>query len=148
MPSWVSCLDESMSIWYNKWICPGWVFCPCKLHPFGNEYHTIAYGVSGIMYDLEIIEGKDHPREIPPDPSDQHGKTVGLLLRLSKSLYSTGKVIIVDSGFCVLQGIVELRKKGSLQGHSSKRDDTSPIMCQGTVLISTLETRQLERWIA
>ena len=27
VPSWVSCLDESMSIWFNKWICPGWVFC-------------------------------------------------------------------------------------------------------------------------
>ena len=24
-PSWVVCLDESMSIWNNKWTCPGWV---------------------------------------------------------------------------------------------------------------------------
>ena len=42
--SWVSCLDESMSIWNNKWSCPGWVFCPRKPHPFGNEYHTICCG--------------------------------------------------------------------------------------------------------
>lgn len=27
-PSWVNCLDESISIWFNKWTCPGWVFCP------------------------------------------------------------------------------------------------------------------------
>ena len=27
-PSWVSCLDESMSIWFNKWTCPGWMFVP------------------------------------------------------------------------------------------------------------------------
>ena len=25
--SWVSCLDESMSIWFNRFTCPGWVFC-------------------------------------------------------------------------------------------------------------------------
>ena len=108
VPSWVSCLDESMSIWFNRWTCPGWVFCPRKPHPFGNEYHTIACGMSGILYDFEIVEGKDHPREIPADPMDSLGKTVGLLLRLTKCLYSTGKVVILDSGFCVLQGIVEL----------------------------------------
>ena len=25
-PSWVSCLDESMSTWTNKYNCPGWMF--------------------------------------------------------------------------------------------------------------------------
>jgi hypothetical protein len=35
--TWVMCLDESMSIWHNKWKYPGWIFCPCKSHPFGNE---------------------------------------------------------------------------------------------------------------
>ena len=27
-PSWVSCLDESMSTWTNKYSCPGWMFVP------------------------------------------------------------------------------------------------------------------------
>ena len=27
-PSWVSCLDESMSAWTNKYSCPGWMFVP------------------------------------------------------------------------------------------------------------------------
>ena len=27
-PSWVSCLDESMSTWMNKYSCPGWMFVP------------------------------------------------------------------------------------------------------------------------
>ena len=22
------CLDESMSIWFNRYTCPGWIFCP------------------------------------------------------------------------------------------------------------------------
>ena len=38
--SWVICLDKSMSIWMSRWTCPGWVFCPRKPHPFGNEYHS------------------------------------------------------------------------------------------------------------
>ena len=33
-------------------------------------------------------------------------------MRLCKALYGTGKVVILDSGFCVLQGLIELRKVG------------------------------------
>ena len=27
-PSWVSCFNESMSTWTNKYSCPGWMFVP------------------------------------------------------------------------------------------------------------------------
>ena len=37
LAGWVICLDESMSIWHQRWTCPGWIFCPRKPHPFGNE---------------------------------------------------------------------------------------------------------------
>ena len=40
------------------------------------------------------------------------GKTVGLLLRIMKRYFSTGRYIILDSGFCVLKGFIQLRKKG------------------------------------
>ncbi len=40
-PSWLNCLDESMSLWLNKF-CPGYMCVPRKPHPFGNEYHSIA----------------------------------------------------------------------------------------------------------
>ena len=36
VPLWVNFLDESMSIWSNKWTCSGWVFCPRKPRPFVN----------------------------------------------------------------------------------------------------------------
>lgn len=110
-PSWVSCLDESMSIWLSKWTCPGWIFCPRKPHPFGNEYHSICCGQSSIMYAIEMVEGKDEPKELKIQ-YQQHGKTSGLLLRLTRSIWGRGKVVILDSGFCVLRGIVELLKKG------------------------------------
>jgi len=74
-PSYMTCLDESMSIWNNKWSCPGWIFCPRKPHPFGNEWHTISCALSGILFDLEIVEGKDRPKELGKDPSNRFGVT-------------------------------------------------------------------------
>ena len=59
--SWIICLDESMSIWFNRWTCPGWVFCPRKPHPFGNEWHTACCGLCGVLFVLELVEGKDRP---------------------------------------------------------------------------------------
>jgi len=79
-PSWALCLDESMSIWMNRYTCPGWVFCPRKPHPFGNEYHTICCAESGILFDFEIVEGNDRPREMSAAEFADKGKTAGLLL--------------------------------------------------------------------
>ena len=111
-PSWISCLDESMSVWHNRYTAPGWMFVPRKPHPFGNEYHTICCGLSGILYSLELVEGKDRPAELGAEEYSNLGATVGLMLRVCKPLWFSGKVVIMDSGFCVLQGIVELKKKG------------------------------------
>ena len=65
-PSWVSCLDESMSTWTNKYSCPGWMFVPQKPWPFGNEYHMVCCSLSGILWQMELVEGKDSPSEIIP----------------------------------------------------------------------------------
>ena len=45
------------------------------------------------------------------------GRTVGTLLHLMKSQFGTGKTVVLDSGFCVLQGLVEL-KKNSIYTHA------------------------------
>ena len=60
---WISCLDESMSKWVNEYTCPGFMCVPHKRWPLGNEYHTIACGVCGVMYAVELVEGKDKPPE-------------------------------------------------------------------------------------
>ncbi len=98
---WVSYLDESMSTWINKYTCTGFVLCPRKPWPFGNEYHTIADALSGIVCDLEIDEGKDLSQEMHPE-LDEMGTTIGLLVCLIKRLWRTGKIVVLDSGFCVL----------------------------------------------
>ena len=112
LAGWVSCLDESMSIWTSKWTCPGWMFVPRKPHPKGNEYHSICCSTSGIMFGIELVEGKDRPRQRGSDEYHEKGKTAALLLRLSKPLFATGKIVILDSGFCVLAAILNLKQNG------------------------------------
>ena len=113
-PGWVSCLDESMSPWTNKYTCPGHMCVPRKPWPLGNEYHTICCCISGLMYAVEIVEGKDHPKEVSPEFTDdpRFGATTSLLLRLCKSIFHIGMIVILDSGFCVLRAIIELKKRG------------------------------------
>ena len=65
-PGWINCLDESMSVWTNMWTCPGWMFRLRKPHPMGNEYYSLCRGVSGIMYAIELVEGKDCSRQLQP----------------------------------------------------------------------------------
>ena len=73
-PSWVSCVDESMSIWFNRWTCPAWIFVPRKPHPFGMEYNNIGDGLCKIMFGLLLREGKDEPKELAGNPLDEKGK--------------------------------------------------------------------------
>ena len=108
--AWVCCIDESMSSWLNKFTCPGWMFVPRKPRPFGNEYHTICCGLTGILFAMELVEGKDRPTQLPSPPP--HMKTTSLLLELCKSLYGSGKVIVLDSGFRVLKALIALKKVG------------------------------------
>ena len=110
-PSWANCLDESMSTWTNKYSCPGWMFVPRKPWPFGNEYHSVCCSLSGILWQMELVEGKDSPSQIVPKFSNE-GKTVGLLLRVLEPIFAKRMVVILDSGFCVLRGIIELKKRG------------------------------------
>ena len=62
--SWVSVLDESIQEWINLYTFPGWIFVPCKPHPFGNKYHTIVCALYKVIYHVEIIEGEDCKRGI------------------------------------------------------------------------------------
>jgi Transposase IS4 len=111
-PSYISCLDESMSPWTNPFTCPGYMFVPRKPHPFGNEYHSVACGKSRLMWGIELVEGKDAPAGVPKEFAERGGSTVGLLLRMMKPFFYTGMCLVLDSGFCVLKGLIELRKVG------------------------------------
>ena len=59
IPSWIVCLNKSMSIWTSQFIRPGprWVFFPHKPHPVGTEVHSICCGKPGILVDLKMNKG-------------------------------------------------------------------------------------------
>ena len=62
------------------------------------------------MFAMEMVEGKHRPKELPSNPKTK--RTQVLLLRLCRSLYNTGKVVILDSGFCVLEALIPLKMAG------------------------------------
>ena len=65
------------------------------------------------MFLMEMIEGKDHPPQIQ-EQFNELGKTTGLLMRILECYFVTGQYVILDSGFCVLKALVELKKFGCL----------------------------------
>ena len=138
---WICCLDESMSIWTNRWTCPGWVFCPRKPHPFRNEYHTISCGLSGILFRMEMVEGKDRPPQLPRDPSNK--KTINLLLRLCSTIKASAKVLVLDSGFCVLEGLIELKKIGVYAGALIKKWRYWPKYVPGDLIDTYFEGKEV-----
>ncbi|KAL7486093.1 hypothetical protein ACHAW6_011693 [Cyclotella cf. meneghiniana] len=92
-PCWWNCLNESMSVWYNK-CCQGFMCVPWK-SIFGNEYHTICDGEldghsSPILWHAEIQEGKDRPLALGPK----------------------------DSGFNVSMGIVDMERVQGVYGQA------------------------------
>ena len=112
LPGYMNCLDESMSVWTNKLTCPSLMFVPCKPWPFWNEYHTVCCCSLGIMGGIDLVEGKDYPPQLGQHQYENFGSTVGLLLQMLSAIYHKGFVVILHSGFCILKGIIELRKKG------------------------------------
>ena len=133
-PGWVTCLDESMSIWFNRWTCPGWVYCPRKPHPFGNEYHDICCGLSNILFRILLVEGKDKPQNKPPSEFERYGPTTHLLLECCRTIFHTGRVVILDSGFCVLKAIVKLREYGVFASAVIKKRRYWPSLVKGDVI--------------
>ena len=55
---------------------------------------------------MELVEGKDHPKELPGDPTNAIGKTNGPLLCPTKMLHRKEEVVVVDAGFYILQVMI------------------------------------------
>ena len=63
-----------------------------------------------ILYAMFLVEGRDELSQAEKEFQNQ-GKTVSLLLRLTSPIWGSSKVVVLDSGFCALQGIAKLWKK-------------------------------------
>ena len=49
---------------------------------------------------MEIVEGRDQPWQGQKEFSDK-GKAVSLSLHLTRPIWGSSKVVVLDSGFCV-----------------------------------------------
>ena len=58
------------------------------------------------------MEGKDRPTELGKKKWEEVGKTVGIILRICERIVSTGKCVVLYSGFCVSKGITSLLEFG------------------------------------
>jgi hypothetical protein len=92
---------------------------------------------------MEMVEGGDRPDELPEPEYSEHGKTAGLLLRLTKSLHNTAKYVVLDSGFCVLKAIVELKKVGVFAGALIKKRRYWPALDAGDAIDSYFDNKQV-----
>ena len=83
-----------------------------KPHPFGNERHTICCRLTPIVWRKNIVKGKDRPSQLIPKMHLDIRISFGIMLRMCKHIFYTGKSIVMNSGFCVTNGIVTLAVKG------------------------------------
>ena len=65
------------------------------------------------MYGWEIVEGRGHPIPIRILELNKilNMKMVGLMIRLNRAPFITGKEVIMDRGLCFLKGLLETRKR-------------------------------------
>ena len=121
--TWISYLEESISLCMNKFTWPVFVFLPIKPHSKGNEYHTICCDESGIMYGCDIVKGRDNlmPMGRPEPETSSNTKMVVLMLQLDISQWRTGKTVIMESALCFIKGLLEIRKRGVYGGALIKK---------------------------
>ena len=77
-PSCVSVIYQSIQERINYYNCPGRVFVPCKPRPFGNNYHTIVFAKSKVVYNVDIVEGEDRPILMGKKEFEERGETAVL----------------------------------------------------------------------
>lgn len=91
---------------------PGFMVVKRKPHPLGNEYHTICDGETAILFKMELVEGKSRPPERPLKYESHHSKTTALVMRMTEDLRGSGRVVIMDSAFCVMSAVYQLYELG------------------------------------
>ena len=107
-PSWLVCVDESMSKWTQRWTCPVWVIVPRKPTPMGIEFHTAADHENRILFAVELV---GDPKAVKYN-NECIGKTASLVMRMTESLFGSSRVVALDSGFGVIEVLHKLKENG------------------------------------
>ena len=68
--------------------------------------------------------------------------TGGLMMQMTKSLFVTGKALVMDSGFCVLKGLVGMFAYGVYGTTLIKKKRYWPRYCKGDAIEAFFEDQQ------
>jgi len=137
-PGTVTCLDESMVAYHND-SSPAWVFVGRKPHPHGFEYHTIADATTAVIFRIELVEGRHQPPQVaPPTPK---GSMAALLDRMTVDLRSKSHNVILDSAFCVIEGLVDLALNGVYAAAVVKKRKYWPRHVPGDAIIAYMKDK-------
>ena len=71
-----------------------------------------------------MVEGKESPKEALKGKFSNFGKTTELLLEFCQSIFYSGRIVILDSGFCVLKALIKLRQYGVFASAVIKKEGT------------------------
>lgn len=88
LASWLVYLDESMSILWCQEVHASWICVLSKqAMAFGNVWNTIACLLCMIILWVELVEGKDRPKEMPEPKYNQREErrmeSNGLMVRMT-----------------------------------------------------------------
>ena len=61
-PLWLVCIDESMVAFHNTH-APKWISLNINPHLFGNDHYEIACCEKKLVFSMELVEGKNKPKE-------------------------------------------------------------------------------------
>ena len=74
------------------------------------------------MYRWDLVEGKDSSKELlsPEFESGPLTSTMAFVWRITKPVWVTGKMVIMESGLCVLKGFIGMYERG-VYGSAEKK---------------------------
>ena len=58
---------------------------------------------------METVEEKNNPKEPHNNTTNATVKTNGIIMRLTNMLHTKVNVVVIYSGLCIIQGLMELR---------------------------------------
>ena len=91
--------------------------------------------MSVVVFFVELVEGKERPKERRnPEFNPYYGSTGGLMVRMTKPLFGTGKAVVIDSGFCPLKGLVVMLVHGVYGMTVIKKKRYWPKYCKGDAI--------------
>ena len=74
-----------------------------------------------VIYHVEIVEGKDHLWGMRQKYFDKKRETAGMMVRMKNPIWRSGKVVIIDIGFYVLEWPILMVEKGVFGSASIKK---------------------------